>query len=89
MRRGPGLAAEAELPLDALRIGHLDGDLYDPRCVWVRQRQIAPDGAILVRRTASLRRDTRPRSEDPRAALGAALSQILLHPAEASVGSPV
>jgi 2,4-dichlorophenol 6-monooxygenase len=50
-----------ELPLDALRIGHLDGGLYDPRCVWVRQRQIAPDGAILLRPDRSLRGDTRPR----------------------------
>ena len=25
-------AAEANLPLDALRIGHLDSDLYNPRC---------------------------------------------------------
>ena len=43
------LAAEADLPLDAVRIGHLDGDLYDPRCAWLRHRQIASDGAILVR----------------------------------------
>ena len=42
-------AAEADIPLDALRIGHLDGDLYDPRCTWLRHRQIASDGAILVR----------------------------------------
>ena len=32
------LAAEAGLPLDAVRIGHLDGDLYDPRCSWLRLR---------------------------------------------------
>ena len=31
------------------RIGHLDGDLYDPRCTWLRQRQIASGGAVLVR----------------------------------------
>lgn len=43
------LAAEADLPLDAVRIGHLDGDLYDPRCTWLRQRQIGRGGAILVR----------------------------------------
>jgi hypothetical protein len=29
------LAAEAGIPLDALRIGHLDGDLYGPRCTWL------------------------------------------------------
>jgi 2,4-dichlorophenol 6-monooxygenase len=43
------LAAEADLPLDAVRIGHLDGDLYDPRCAWLRHRQIASGGAVLVR----------------------------------------
>ena len=43
------LAAEAGVPLDAVRIGHLDGDLYDPRCAWLRHRQIASDGAVLVR----------------------------------------
>jgi 2,4-dichlorophenol 6-monooxygenase len=36
-------------PLDALRIGHLDGDLYDPRCAWLRHRRIAGDDAVLVR----------------------------------------
>ena len=35
------LAADAGLPLDAVRIGHLDGDLYDPRCAWLRHREIA------------------------------------------------
>ena len=43
------LAAEAGIPLDAVRIGHLDGDYHDPRCAWQRHRQIASDGAILVR----------------------------------------
>ena len=43
------LADRGRLPLDAVRIGHIDGDLYDPRCMWVRRREIDPDGAILVR----------------------------------------
>jgi len=39
------LAAEADIPLDAVRIGHLDGDLYDPRCAWPRPgRARARDG---------------------------------------------
>jgi hypothetical protein len=38
------LAAEADVPLDALRIGHLDGDCHDPRCAWQRHRQIASGG---------------------------------------------
>jgi aromatic ring hydroxylase-like protein len=43
------LAAEADIPLDAVRIGHLDGDCHDPRCAWLRHQQIASDGAVLVR----------------------------------------
>ena len=35
------LAAEAGVPLDALRIGHLDGACHDPRCAWQLHRQIA------------------------------------------------
>jgi hypothetical protein len=30
------LAAEADISLDAVRIGHLDGDCHDPRCAWLR-----------------------------------------------------
>jgi 2,4-dichlorophenol 6-monooxygenase len=43
------LAAETNIPLDAVRIGHLDGGYHDPRCGWQRHRQIASDGAVLVR----------------------------------------
>jgi 2,4-dichlorophenol 6-monooxygenase len=32
-----------------VRIGHLDGDLFDPRCTWLRHREITSNGAILVR----------------------------------------
>ena len=50
VRGGPRAAPhDADLPLDAVRIGHIDGDLYDPRCMWLRRREIAPDGAVLVR----------------------------------------
>jgi 2,4-dichlorophenol 6-monooxygenase len=78
------LAAEADVPLDALRIGHLDGDLYDPRCAWVRHRQIASDGAILVRPDRFIAWRCPAGTGDPRAALAAALSQILARP----VGTP-
>ena len=37
------LAAQTGLPLDAVRIGHLDGDLFDPRCTWLRHREITSD----------------------------------------------
>ena len=74
------LAAEANLPLDAVRIGHLDGDLYDPRCTWLRHRQIASDGAILVRPDRFIAWRHPAGTSDPRAALAAALSQILARP---------
>ena len=74
------LAAEADLPLDALRIGHLDGDLYDPRCAWLRHRQIASDGAILVRPDRFIAWRSPAGVSDPRAALAAAFSQVLARP---------
>ena len=43
------LAEDGRIPIDFVRIGHLDGDLYDPRCLWLRHRQIGSDGAVLVR----------------------------------------
>jgi len=80
------LAAEADLPLDAVRIGHLDGDLYDPRCTWLRQRQIASGGAVLVRFIAWRQPAG---TADHRAALADALSQVLARPVEAPVASAV
>ena len=81
------LAAEAGLPLDAVRIGHLDGDLYDPRCSWLRHRQIASGGAILVRPDRFIAWRHPAASGEPRAALAAALSQILARPVGTPAGS--
>ena len=75
------LAAETGLPLDAVRIGHLDGNLYDPRCAWQRHRQIASDGAVLVRPDRFIAWRHQAGANDPRAALADALSQILARPA--------
>ncbi len=71
------LATEAGVPLDAVRIGHLDGDYHDPRCTWQRHRQIASDGAILVRPDRFIAWRSPAGASDPRAVLAAALSQIL------------
>ncbi len=71
------LAADACLPLDAVRIGHLEGELYDPRCAWLRQREIQSDGAILVRPDRFIAWRQATSAEDPRSALAGALSQIL------------
>lgn len=75
------IAAETGIPLDALRVGHLDGDLYDPRCAWLRHRQIASDGAILVRPDRFIAWRHLTADNDPRAALAGALGQILAQPA--------
>jgi 2,4-dichlorophenol 6-monooxygenase len=68
-----------------LRIGHLDGDLYDPRCAWLRHRQIASDGAIPVRPDRFIAWRHPAGTDDARAAVAAALSQILARPVDAPV----
>jgi 2,4-dichlorophenol 6-monooxygenase len=37
------------LPLDAVTIGHLEGDYLDLECTWLRHRGFSDEGAILVR----------------------------------------
>ena len=43
------LAAQHGLPVDAVCVGHLDGDYLDSRCRWLRVREITAAGAMLVR----------------------------------------
>ena len=74
------LADEAGIPLDAVRIGHIDGDLHDPRSMWIRRRQIAPDGAVLVRPDRFVAWRSRSASEAPLEELSGALKQILARP---------
>jgi 2,4-dichlorophenol 6-monooxygenase len=74
------LAADAKVPLRALRIGHLDGDYRDPRCTWLRQREIGPEGAVLVRPDRFVAWRSPGPSTDPRGDLGAALATILCRP---------
>ncbi len=74
------LARAAGLPLDAVRIGHLDGDLYDPRCAWLRHRQIENDGAVLVRPDRFIAWRAPTAVDDPLAELVGAFSQILARP---------
>jgi len=71
------LAEEAGIPLDAVRIGHLDGDFFDPRCTWLRHRQITADGAILVRPDRFIAWRKLTASKDPRGELTDALRRIL------------
>jgi 2,4-dichlorophenol 6-monooxygenase len=74
------LAEQAGLPLDAVRIGHLDGDLFDPRCAWLRDREITRTGAILVRPDRFIGWRHTAMAADPRAELASALSHLLGRP---------
>lgn len=71
------LAAERGLPLDAVRIGHLDGDYRDPRCAWLRRREITARGAVLVRPDRFVGWRSLGAVPDAAASLGAAVAQIL------------
>lgn len=71
------LAVERAVPLDAIRIGHVDGDYRDPRCAWLRQREIGPHGAILVRPDRAVAWRSLAAVSDPAAGLERALAQVL------------
>ena len=71
------LAEHAGVPVDAIRIGHLDGDLYDPRCTWLRHRGIAADGAVLVRPDRFVAWRTPTLCEDPFRELAEAFEAIV------------
>ncbi len=79
--------AGAGVPLDAVRIGHIDGDLFDPRCTWLRRREIAPDGALLVRPDRYVAWRSIGAAEQPLAELAYALGRILSRPVPAAVAA--
>jgi 2,4-dichlorophenol 6-monooxygenase len=79
------IATGAGLPLDAVRIGHIDGDLFDPRCTWLRHREIGPGGAILVRPDRFVAWRSLSGADDPAAELQAALSAVLARPLPTAV----
>lgn len=76
------LATEAGLPLDAVRIGHLDGDLFDPRCGWLRNREIGPDGAVLVRPDRFVAWRSLGAADEPAAELRGVFERVLARPVE-------
>ena len=71
------IAAHGDLPLDAIRIGHLDGDYRDPRCAWLARREIGPAGAVLVRPDRFVAWRSLDAAADPAASLATAFSQLL------------
>jgi 2,4-dichlorophenol 6-monooxygenase len=79
--------ADAGVPLDAVRIGHIDGDLYDPRCMWLRRREIDPEGAILVRPDRFVAWRSLGVSVAPLEELSDALGRILARPIAVPAGA--
>jgi 2,4-dichlorophenol 6-monooxygenase len=71
------VAGELDLPLDAVRIGHLNGDLFDPRCSWLRRREFGPEGAVLVRPDRFVAWRSMGAVQEPVEALRSALEQVL------------
>ena len=63
--------------LETVSVGHLSGDYLDPRCRWLRQREIASDGALLVRPDRFIGWRSLGGSTDPEADLEGALEAIL------------
>jgi 2,4-dichlorophenol 6-monooxygenase len=71
------LAGERGLPLAALRIGHATGEYRDPRCAWLRRREIGPRGAMLVRPDRFVAWRSLGEAADPEGELRRALAQVL------------
>jgi 2,4-dichlorophenol 6-monooxygenase len=77
------IAERHRLPLDAVTVGHLDGDYLDPRCHWIQQREIAAEGAILVRPDRFVAWRCREARSDAVDLLRSALTRILNREIEA------
>jgi 2,4-dichlorophenol 6-monooxygenase len=71
------IARTNEIPLDTVRIGHVDGDLFDPRLAWLQYRGIERDGAVLVRPDRFIGWRSIGAAADPAALLAGALQRIL------------
>jgi 2,4-dichlorophenol 6-monooxygenase len=77
VRAAAEIAADHDIPLVAGTIGLLRGDYVDVRAAWLKQREIGPTGAVLVRpdRYIAFRAFDMP--DDPASELKAALAQVL------------
>lgn len=76
------LAAQEGMPLDAVCIGHLAGDYRDPRCTWLRHRQVGPQGAVLVRPDRFVAWRSEAAVEEPAAHLRQVLRRVLSLPTQ-------
>ncbi|MGI8332142.1 FAD-dependent monooxygenase [Actinomadura scrupuli] len=71
------VAAQSGLPLEAIRVGHLDGDYRDLRSTWTAARGHTPQGAVLVRPDRFIGWRARGPATDPVAELTTALDTLL------------
>ncbi len=71
------IAGLNNLPVDAVRIGHLDGDLFDTRLAWAQFRGITPKGAVLVRPDRVVAWRYAGASAEPVSHLATALGKVL------------
>jgi 2,4-dichlorophenol 6-monooxygenase len=71
------IASGSGLALDLVRIGELDGDLFDPRLAWTQYRGIGRDGAVLVRPDRFVGWRSVGAADDPARELASALEKIL------------
>ncbi|MBW0000404.1 MAG: FAD-dependent monooxygenase [Verrucomicrobia bacterium] len=71
------LAVADDLPIDAVRIGHIDGDLFDPRLAWAQFRGISTKGAVLVRPDRVIGWRSAGSAANPAATLAEVLRTIL------------
>jgi 2,4-dichlorophenol 6-monooxygenase len=71
------IAEEQGLPLAAITINPFSGDWLDRRFDWLRRREVASGGAVLVRPDRHIAWRSFGASENPRATLEAVLAQVL------------
>jgi 2,4-dichlorophenol 6-monooxygenase len=71
------VSARLGVAVDAVRIGHLEGDHLDPRCQWLQRREIGPDGAILIRPDRFIAWRSLGGSQTPEIEIEGALEAIL------------
>ncbi|HSP38586.1 MAG TPA: FAD-dependent monooxygenase [Frankiaceae bacterium] len=70
-------AAERGIQLEAVRVGHLDGDWLDPLLAFTRVREFGRSGAILVRPDRVIAWRSLTAHGDSTDQIGAALDQVL------------
>ena len=71
------LSLGKNLPIDAVRIGHTDGDYLDFRSTWTQLRGHSEQGAVVVRPDRFVAWRTALLSADPTSELDAAITSIL------------